>query len=70
MVTPSSFHVTRARDDRALSVPVTRAFGDEAETQRAPGAIGRDVVEDLPLDAAAATVSIYRPPMAPPTAQS
>jgi len=39
-------------------VPVTRAFGDEAETQRAPRAIGRDVVEDLPLDAAAATVSI------------
>jgi len=39
-------------------MPVTRAFSDEAETYRAPGAIGRGAVEDQPLEAAAPTVPI------------
>jgi len=41
-------------------MPVTRAFSDEAETYRAPGAIGRGAVEDQPLEAAAPTVPMKR----------
>src|SRR5262249_41582393 len=54
----SAFCSTRARDDRAFAMPVTRAFSDDAETYRAPGTIGRGAVEDRPLEAAAATVPI------------
>src|SRR3989449_8888515 len=39
-------------------MPVTRAFSDEAETYRAPGAMGRGAVEAQPLEAAAPTVPI------------